>query len=371
MLDNTLDDGHPRQAGDEAAVAPADLASDAAVETTAGASGVAPATPAMQDFENLTASAEPPLENAVSGQHPDAATAEVDVALDQATVAVDQAPSTDQHLQGESSPEPGFSTVFDEAAKVEAAANQSAPVDVRVDEHLASDIASPHVNGVDVTPAASTAEEADEPATIVVPTVKPRRTKTAAEYQEAMTALEEPPAQMHWYILKVATNREDSVCDTLRRKIAMAGLERYFGEIVVPVELITEFRNGKKRTTKRKLYPGYIVVNMEINDDTWYIVRETSGIGDFTGAMGRPTPMSAADIAKILPKTEDGPAEQPKVAIKYKSGDKVRIKEGNFINFEGVIEAIDEAKGRVTVMVNIFGRPTPVDIEYWLVEKVD
>jgi len=202
---------------------------------------------------------------------------------------------------------------------------------------------------------------------------KPKVSKTIEPEPTSFgtASLEGEPVTRHWYILKVATNREDSICDSLKRKVAMTGLDRYFGEIIVPVELITEFKNGKRRTTKRKLYPGYIVVNMEINDDTWYVIRETAGIGDFTGAMGRPTPMSASDIEKILPKSDESPTEQPKVAIKYKAGDKVRIKEGNFINFEGNIEAVDESKGRVTVMVNIFGRPTPVDIEFWLVETVD
>ncbi len=107
-----------------------------------------------------------------------------------------------------------------------------------------------------------------------------------------------------WYILKVQTNREDSIRDALQRRVAMAGLDKYFGEIIVPTEMVSEFKGGKKRVSKRKLYPGYIVVNMEINDDTWYLVRETSGIGDFTGAMGRPTPMAAA--GRRQDRREDG-----------------------------------------------------------------
>jgi transcriptional antiterminator NusG len=206
---------------------------------------------------------------------------------------------------------------------------------------------------------------AEESPTVVVK--KPRKTGPIEELP-----MEEAPIVKQWYILKIATNREDSIRDNLQRRVSMAGLDKYFGDILVPVELIQEFKNGKKKTTKRKLYPGYLVLHMEINDDTWYVVRETAGIGDFTGAMGRPAPMSAADIAKIVPKkADDGAAqEQVKVAIKYKHGDHVRIKEGTFANFEGNIDGIDEANGRVTVMVNIFGRTTPVDIEYWQVEAV-
>ncbi len=205
---------------------------------------------------------------------------------------------------------------------------------------------------------------AEEPKTVVVK--KARRTGPIEELP-----MEEATIVKQWYILKIATNREDSIRDNLQRRVSMAGLDKYFGEILVPVELIQEFKNGKKKTTKRKLYPGYLVLFMEINDDTWYVVRETAGIGDFTGAMGRPAPMSASDIAKIIPKkVEEGTTEQIKVAIKYKQGDHVRIKEGTFANFEGNIDGIDEANGRVTVMVNIFGRTTPVDIEYWQVESV-
>jgi transcriptional antiterminator NusG len=202
------------------------------------------------------------------------------------------------------------------------------------------------------------------------PTVVVKKTRKTGPIEEL--PMEEAPIVKQWYILKIATNREDSIRDNLQRRVSMAGLDKYFGDILVPVELIQEFKNGKKKTTKRKLYPGYLVLHMEINDDTWYVVRETAGIGDFTGAMGRPAPMSAADIAKIVPKKveEGAPAEQVKVAIKFKLGEQVRIKEGTFANFEGNIDGIDEANGRVTVMVNIFGRTTPVDIEYWQVEAV-
>ena len=181
---------------------------------------------------------------------------------------------------------------------------------------------------------------------------------------------EEPAVNRQWYILKVQTNREESIRDALQRRVAMAGLEKYVGDIIVPTEMISEFKGGKKRVSKRKLYPGYIVVNMEINDDTWYLVRETSGIGDFTGAMGRPTPMAPEDVAKIVAKTEEKPDEAPRVDIRFKPSDRVRIKEGTFENFEGNVEAIDQANGRVTVMINIFGRSTPVELEYWQIEGV-
>ena len=173
-----------------------------------------------------------------------------------------------------------------------------------------------------------------------------------------------------WYILKVQSNREETIREGLQRRVAIAGLDRFFGEIIVPTETVTEFKGGKKKVVKRKLYPGYLVVNMEINDDTWFLVRETPGIGDFTGRIGRPAPMAAADIAKIMSTQAEETAEQPKMKIRFNKGDRVKIKEGTFENFEGDVDGIDEANGRVTVMINIFGRSTPVELEHWQVEAV-
>jgi len=109
---------------------------------------------------------------------------------------------------------------------------------------------------------------------------------------------EEPAEEIRkeWYILKVQSNREESIREGLLRRVAMAGLERFFGDCIVPTEMVSEFKGGKKRISKRKLYPGYLVVHMEINDDTWYLVRETPGIGDFTGSICRPSPMLAQDV---------------------------------------------------------------------------
>ncbi len=186
----------------------------------------------------------------------------------------------------------------------------------------------------------------------------------------SMETPSEEPINKQWYILKVQSNREESIKEGLMRRVKMAGLERYFGECIVPTEMVSEFKGGKKRVTKRKLYPGYLVVHMEINDDTWYVVRETPGIGDFTGSVGRPTPMAASDVQKILSKSEEKADEAPKLKIAFKKGDRVKINEGTFENFEGDVDAIDEANGRVIVMINIFGRSTPVELEYWQIEAV-
>jgi transcriptional antiterminator NusG len=175
-----------------------------------------------------------------------------------------------------------------------------------------------------------------------------------------------------WYILKVQSNREKSICDGLIRRVKVEGLDSYFGEIIVPTEDVAEFKNGKRRVVKRKLYPGYIVVNMVLNEETWFLVRETPGIGDFTGSAGKPTPMLSEEIERIVKAAhpEEDDSEQIKTAIPFKLGDRVRIKDGTFENFEGDVEGIDEANGRVTVMINIFGRSTPVELEHWQIEQV-
>lgn len=207
----------------------------------------------------------------------------------------------------------------------------------------------------------------DDVEMVARPTTFARMTKEVEP--EHQTKPSDDPIEMDWYILKVQSNRERSVADALRRKIAIEGLEKYFDDVMVPTEKVTEFKAGKKKVVERKLYPGYIVVHMCINDDTWFAVRETSGIGDFTGSAGKPTPMLPHEIARIVQTEEEETDESPKLNISFKLGDRVKIKEGTFESFEGDVNAIDEQSGRITVMINIFGRSTPVELEYWQVEQ--
>jgi transcription termination/antitermination protein NusG len=185
-----------------------------------------------------------------------------------------------------------------------------------------------------------------------------------------MAPPEEDDLTMDWYILKVQSNRERSIAEAVERKMKVEGLERYFDQVIVPTEKVTEFKGGKKKIVERKLYPGYIVVHMHINDDTWFAIRETSGVGDFTGAGGKPTPMLPHEVAKIIQTETEETEEAPKLDIKFAKGEKVKVKEGNFESFEGEVGSIDEASGRVTVMINIFGRSTPVELEYWQIEAM-
>ena len=180
--------------------------------------------------------------------------------------------------------------------------------------------------------------------------------------------------EMKWYILKVQVNREKGICENLNRKVAQAGMEHFFSDVLVPTEDVREFtKAGKPRVSKRKLYPGYIVVKMAINDESWFLVRETSGIGDFAGAAGSPVALSEAEIERILNAArpeEQGEEEQIKTAIPFKIGERVRIKEGYFQNYEGDISSVDERNGRIEVMIDIFGRPNPVDMDHWHAEKI-
>ena len=239
-------------------------------------------------------------------------------------------------------------------------------------------------------PADEPEPESPEPESIVVvrrPAAKPAKpvakkakaeakpaAKRAAEATAKPAAPAEPAApvpkseNMNWFILKVQSNREDSIREGLIRRVAIAGLDYFFGDVIVPTEKVTEVKQGRKRVTKRKLYPGYLVVQMEINDDTWFLVRETPGIGDFTGAAGAPTPMLPHEVNRILQRSEEKTDQAPKLDIRVHAGDRVKINEGTFENFEGEVDNIDVTNGRVTVMINIFGRSTPVELEYWQIE---
>ena len=182
---------------------------------------------------------------------------------------------------------------------------------------------------------------------------------------------EEPPPELSWYVLKVQSGREDTIRDALERRVKIQGLQPFFGRIVVPTEKITEIRNNKKKVVERKSYPGYIMIEMELNEKTWFTVRETPGVGDFVGAHGTPTKMTETEVNQMLGQQTAAETEQaPKVRIDVERGDRVKIKDGPFENFEGTVEEVIEQRGLVKVMLIIFNRPTPVDLEYWQVERL-
>ena len=180
---------------------------------------------------------------------------------------------------------------------------------------------------------------------------------------------------MHWYVLRVAANKEEQVRDVLLQKVEIEHLDDIIGRIKVPVERVKRVRGNKQTVHKRKLYPGYVFMEMEPTEDgrvqekAWFLINETSGVGDFIGTEGIPTPMRDTDVAKMLVEAEK-PDEAPSIKVEFNKGDQVKVQEGPFESFEGVVDSIDPERGIVKVIVTIFGRSTPLNIEYWQVEKI-
>jgi transcriptional antiterminator NusG len=180
---------------------------------------------------------------------------------------------------------------------------------------------------------------------------------------------------MQWYVLRVAANKEVQVKESLDQKVEKEGLADLIGRIEVPVEQIKRIRGSKQTIHKRKLYPGYVFMEMEATEDgrvpekAWFTIKGTSGVGDFIGTEGMPTPMRDTDVAKMLLEAEK-PEEAPSIKVEFRKGDQIKIREGAFENFEGVVDSIDSERGIVKVIVTIFGRSTTLDIEYWQIEKV-
>ena len=176
--------------------------------------------------------------------------------------------------------------------------------------------------------------------------------------------------EMRWYVLKVQTNRERTIREALLKKIKLEGLEEFFGEVVIPSEKVVDTRSGKARESERKLFPGYVMIQLILNDETWYLVRDTSSVGDFAGAAGKPIPMEQHEVDRMLGKVEEDAASAPKVKIAFSQGEMVKITDGAFDGFEGTIEGIDDHSGKISVLIEVFGRSTPVELDHWQVESV-
>ena len=177
---------------------------------------------------------------------------------------------------------------------------------------------------------------------------------------------------IEWYAIRVQSNKEEHVRRTLERKVETHGLEDKIRKVVVPSRKYEEIKGGKKRVRSEKIYPGYVLVEMEMNDATWLFIRETPGVGDFVGAHAgshqKPFPLAEDEIGKIFG-TDEEEGEKPQLKIDFEIGERVKIKDGPFEDFEGLVEEIMPDKGRIRVTVNIFGRAAPVELEYWQAEK--
>jgi transcriptional antiterminator NusG len=181
-------------------------------------------------------------------------------------------------------------------------------------------------------------------------------------------------AQSKWFVLHTLSGQEQKVKDSIEKRIKAEEMTEFIKEVLVPMERVAEVRSGKKTVSTRKLYPGYVFIDMVLLDENnriiekpWYFIRDTQGIIGFVGG-DRPTPTSADEIASIKSQiSESEDSERPKV--QFDVGETIKINDGPFLNFSGVIEEIDPEKGKLKVTVNIFGRNTPVELEYWQVEK--
>ena len=178
------------------------------------------------------------------------------------------------------------------------------------------------------------------------------------------------PSAKRWYIVHAYSGMEKAVERNLKERIERAGMQDKFGRILVPTEEVVELKHGKKSVTERRIYPGYVLVEMEMGDDTWHLVKHTSKVTGFIGgARNRPAPISDAEVDKIVNQMREG-VDKPKPKVEWTVGELVRVKEGPFTDFNGAVEEVNYEKSKVRVSVTIFGRPTPVELDFAQVEKV-
>lgn len=172
-----------------------------------------------------------------------------------------------------------------------------------------------------------------------------------------------------WYVIHTLTGQEDKVKANIETKIQEGGLKDKVFQVLIPTEQVSEVKDGKKKISLRKFFPGYILVEMDMDDDVWYVIRGIPGVTGFIGTKSKPTPLLDSEVNHIIKQSEEK-KEKPTPKVIFEKGDSVKIIEGPFVNFSGTVEEVNPDKGKIKVMVSIFGRATPVEMEYWQVERL-
>lgn len=192
-----------------------------------------------------------------------------------------------------------------------------------------------------------------------------------AEAQETKVSESPKPkvAGARWYIIHAYSGFEKKVAEAIREQAEHQGLAALIEDVTVPMEEVVEIRKGQKRKAERKFFPGYVLIRMVLTDDTYHLVKNTPKVTGFLGPQGRPSPISDAEADRILNQVKEG-VERPKPMVQFEVGEEVRVKDGPFTSFNGLVEEVDEDRARLKVSVSIFGRATPVELEYSQVEKV-
>jgi transcriptional antiterminator NusG len=251
----------------------------------------------------------------------------------------------------------------------------------------------PVVQTEEAAPAVQTEEsapvmQAEEPAPLVqteeaAPPVEPEESAPLVQTEEAAPPVETEEAapeesdeigleathpDMRWYVIHTYSGYEAKVKAALEERLQVSALNEQFGKILVPTEDVVEVRGGRRRVSTRKYYPGYILIQMVMNTDTWYLIKNTPKVTGFLGGTNDPTPLGEEDVQKILGQMRGEQTVKPRV--EFEEGQNVRVVDGPFANFTGVVEAVNHERGKVKIMVTIFGRPTPVELEFLQVEKL-
>ncbi len=174
---------------------------------------------------------------------------------------------------------------------------------------------------------------------------------------------------MRWYVVHVYSGFEKKVAESIREQARQKGMEDSFEEVLVPTEDVVEMRRGQRINSERKFFPGYVLTKMDLTDETWHLVKNTPKVTGFLGSRGKPSPISEAEAQRIQHQVQEG-VERPKPSVTFEIGEQVRVSDGPFTSFNGMVEEVDEERARLKVAVSIFGRATPVELEYTQVEKL-